>query len=165
MPMGSLRILYVLIIAILLVGAPIGAQWKMGPVQVTIMPDHPDWNYTPGEKAVFDIKVTKNGKSAAGLKLDWSVGPDLLPPLRTGTADLSEEGTARVDAGTRRDAGFLRFSRLKTPCTTTSREGRSTLITFTTSIIRISTITDASTSGAFGQWTTSLRCLTGMAKS
>jgi cephalosporin-C deacetylase len=86
-----------------------GAQWKMGPVQVSITPDHPDWNYGLGEKAAFNILVTKNGKPAAGLKLDWSLGLELLPPLRTGTVELSQEGTAQVDAGTRTDPGFLRL--------------------------------------------------------
>ena len=50
----------------------------------------------------------KRGSVARG-GVTWSVGPELLPPVRTGTVELSADGTARVDAGTRKDAGFLRL--------------------------------------------------------
>ena len=96
--------------AAILCAAIIGnAQFGMGPVQVLVTPDHAGWKYAPGENAVFTVKVLKNGNPLASTGVTWAVGPELLPPIRTGTIDLLADGTARVDAGTRRDAGFLRF--------------------------------------------------------
>jgi cephalosporin-C deacetylase len=111
--LSPIRLLFrFLIPAVLLVSVLGSAQMRfgMGPVQVLVTPDHPDWKYAPGEKAVFTIKVVKNGTPAGSLGVQWSIGPELLPPIRTGTADLSAEGTARVDGGTRNDSGFLRFA-------------------------------------------------------
>lgn len=85
------------------------AQFQMDPVQVLVTPDHSDWKYALGQAAVFSVKVMKNGNPLPGTVVSWSVGPELLPPVRTGTVELSENGTARVDAGTRGSAGFLRF--------------------------------------------------------
>lgn len=101
--------LRVLIAATLLSAAAADALFRMGPVQVQTTPDRAGWNYALGEKAVFDIKVLKNRKPLPNDKLHWGAGPELLPPIRTGTADLSPEGTAHIDAGTRSDPGFLQL--------------------------------------------------------
>jgi cephalosporin-C deacetylase len=105
------RILFRLTIAVsILLAAVIGyAQFRVGPVQVVVTPDHANWKYAPGEAAVFTVKVLKNENPFSSAGVTWFVGPELLPPVRTGTVELSTDGTARVDAGTRADAGFLRF--------------------------------------------------------
>ncbi|HTY64548.1 MAG TPA: acetylxylan esterase [Acidobacteriota bacterium] len=95
------------------------AQFRTGPVQVLVTPDHADWKYAPGESAVFSVKALKNGNPLAAAGASWAVGPELLPPIRTGSIDLSADGAATVNAGTRRDAGFLRF------VVTVADEGRS----------------------------------------
>lgn len=96
--------------AILLIAVMGSAQFQTGPIQVHVTPDHANWKYVPGENAVFALKVLKNGTPLANAVINWSIGPELLPPIRTGTAALSEDGTARVDGGTRNEAGFLRFA-------------------------------------------------------
>jgi cephalosporin-C deacetylase-like acetyl esterase len=84
-----------------------------------VTPNHADWKYAAGENAIFTVKVALNDSPAAGLKVNWTVGPDQMEPIRKGETVLGADGTAAIDAGTRPDPGFLRLN------VTVQGEGRS----------------------------------------
>lgn len=83
------------------------AQTQVGRIQVLVAPDHPNWTYAPGEKASFLIRAVRDGNTVGGLKLTYTVGPEMMPPSVTQSVTLGAEGL-RVDGGTLKEPGFLR---------------------------------------------------------
>lgn len=74
------------------------------------VPNHADWLYQTGEQALIDVQFLKYGIPREGT-VAWSVGGDLLPADKTGTAQL-KNGRATINMGTSRQPGF-RDLRLK----------------------------------------------------
>ena len=83
------------------------AEVQVGRIEVLVAPDHPDWKYVPGEKAVFLIRAVRNGSEITGAEATYSVAPEMMPPAATRTAALGSGGL-RVDGGTMQTPGFLR---------------------------------------------------------
>jgi cephalosporin-C deacetylase len=92
----------------LLICLAAAAQPQPARVQIQITPDHADWNYKPGEPVTFTIRATKDAAPLSGVTAAWSAGPEMLPPVTSGTVALTAEG-ARISAGTMQKPGFLRL--------------------------------------------------------
>jgi cephalosporin-C deacetylase-like acetyl esterase len=84
------------------------AQPQAARVQIRITPDHADWNYKTGEPVTFTIRATKDGAALAGVTANWSAGPEMMPPVTSGTVQLGADG-AHVTAGSMEKPGFLRL--------------------------------------------------------
>lgn len=93
--------------ALICTGMLAWAEMQVGRIEVLVAPDHPDWKYTPGEKAAFLIRAVRNGIDVTGVEVTYSVGPEMMPPQATRTAALGRDGL-RVEGGTMQTAGFLR---------------------------------------------------------
>lgn len=91
------------------------AQSQVGRIQVLVAPDHPNWIYAPGEKASFLIRAVRDGNTVGGLKLNYTVGLEMMPPTVIENVTLGAEGL-RVEGGTLNEPGFLR-------CIATVEEG------------------------------------------
>lgn len=107
------RLSRILLSALFAVACAAHAQGRggRGP-QVVVTPDHSDWKYLPGENVNFAIRVEQNGAAVAGVKLNWSVGPEWSEsgqPVSTGTLTTTAED-AHVNAGTLKEPGFLRLT-------------------------------------------------------
>jgi Acetyl esterase (deacetylase) len=76
------------------------------PIQVLVSPDKPDWNYVPGEKATFTIRVLKHQVPVDGAEVAYTVGPEKMAPASQGTLS-TENGQGKV-SGTLKEPGFLR---------------------------------------------------------
>lgn len=77
-------------------------------IEVTVTPEAADWTYALGETAQFQVSVMREGTPVEGVTARYEVGPELMPPTREGTLDLST-GTALVEGGTMDTPGFLRL--------------------------------------------------------
>src|SRR5690606_25657406 len=76
------------------------------PIQVLVSPDKPNWTYSPGEEAVFTIRVLKHQVPMEDVEVSYTVGPEKMKPIDQGTVKL-KEGSAKVK-GELSEAGFLR---------------------------------------------------------
>lgn len=68
-------------------------------------PDHADWLYRVGEKAVVDVEFYKYGIKLADGIIDYKLADDMLAPDDRGSVKL-KDGRARISVGTRRTPGF-----------------------------------------------------------
>ena len=93
---------------VLLAACLTAGENRVGRVQVFVAPERAGWKYAPGEKAVFVIRALRDGAPATGCRLTWSAGPEMLPPVRSGTVALTGEDV-RVDGGALDRPGFLRL--------------------------------------------------------
>ena len=75
------------------------------------VPDHADWLYQPGERAVIEVQFYKYGIPRDGV-VEYAVGGDCLPDDMHGKAEL-KRGRATIDMGTSHKPGF-RDLRLRT---------------------------------------------------
>lgn len=75
-------------------------------------PDHADWLYATGDSAEISIALYRYGKPASGERVDFEIGPDMLPADTTGVIILDENGESRLNIGTMHKPGFrdLRLS-------------------------------------------------------
>ena len=73
---------------------PVRAQIRGSNITVSIQPDHRDWNYTAGEKAVFHISVLKSGTTLPNAKVDLEAGPVMYPDVKK---SLTERGRDPMD--------------------------------------------------------------------
>lgn len=76
-------------------------------IDVNIAPEKSDWVYKPNEKAKFNLSVTKNNVPVQNVSVWYEVGPEMMPPLKKENIVL-KNGTATIDGGTLKEAGFLR---------------------------------------------------------
>jgi cephalosporin-C deacetylase-like acetyl esterase len=76
-------------------------------VKIVVAPDHANWVYKPGEKATFQVTVLKNSEPVPNAKIRYEFGPEMITPTKRDSAVL-KDGQFRIDAGTLKDAGFLR---------------------------------------------------------
>ncbi len=85
----------------------LAAQDRVGTIQLRVTTDHANWSYSPGENTKFHIVAIQDGHPVSGLKVNYRVGPEMLPPAAEQTVTLPAEGIT-VDGGTMRAPGFLR---------------------------------------------------------
>lgn len=76
-------------------------------VKIVVAPDHADWLYKPGESAKFRISVLKNSEPVQNVKIRYEFGPEMMTPTKMDSA-LAKEGQFMINAGTMKEAGFLR---------------------------------------------------------
>jgi len=78
-------------------------------IQVHVAPDHSNWVYKPNEKVKFNLSVTKNEIPLQNVSVHYEVGPEMMTPSKSESLVL-KNGTATIDGGTMKEAGFLRCS-------------------------------------------------------
>ncbi len=76
-------------------------------IEVQVSADHDGWVYKVGEKAKFNIRVTKNYNLVKGIKVRYELSEDYMPPFKTEEVTL-KDGTLTIDAGTLKNPGFIR---------------------------------------------------------
>ncbi len=102
----TIRQFFCLLLAFLAIGE-LAAQPARRLIEVNIAPEHADWNYKPGEKVKFLVTVTRNDVLLPNAQLRYAVSEDMMPARETKTITL-KDGKATIDAGTMKQAGFLR---------------------------------------------------------
>lgn len=85
----------------------LSAQPAQTLIEVSIAPEKSDWVYKPNEKVKFNLSVTKNNVPLQNVSVSYEVGPEMMPPTKKETIVL-KNGTATIDDGTMKEAGFLR---------------------------------------------------------
>ncbi len=69
-------------------------------------PDHSDWLYKTNEKAKVSVSVFHYGVLQDTLTLSYSIAPDMMDAVHTGTA-IIKNGVASINIGTLSYPGFL----------------------------------------------------------
>lgn len=95
--MKTLSIHQILIAMLLLLGAgrpAVQAQIRGNHINVTIQPDHRDWNYRLGEQATFSVQVLRSGTPVDGASVDIEAGPEMYPDEVRRNVEL-KDGTLR----------------------------------------------------------------------
>jgi cephalosporin-C deacetylase len=92
---------------ITLLALPLAAQDRIGTVQVRVSTDRADWRYEPGQPVRFRIVATRDGHPLTGVKVNYRIGPEMMPPKIEQSATLTADGLT-VEGGTMNEAGFLR---------------------------------------------------------
>jgi Acetyl xylan esterase (AXE1) len=104
------RVLHIILIGVVAT-CPAWGQTPRQPfsrVVVRVAPDRPGWTYQPGEPAAFRIDVLRDGHPVQGAPVQYSFGPEMLPPTTTTMAVL-DGVSLTVAAGTLTAPGFLRL--------------------------------------------------------
>lgn len=78
--------------------------FKSDVLWVTV-PNHADWLYKTGEKAVVEVQFYKYGIPQDGLKVHYEIGGDMMPADTQGEVVL-KKGRAMVTVGTMHTPGF-----------------------------------------------------------
>lgn len=74
---------------------------------LSVFPRTGEWNYTPGEKVVFDVMLTRCDVPQGDMELSYDLSEDMMTPFRTGKVCL-RNGKGTIEAGTMKTPGFLR---------------------------------------------------------
>jgi cephalosporin-C deacetylase-like acetyl esterase len=90
-----------------LLALPLAAQDRIGTVQVRVSTDRADWRYEPGQPVRFRIVATRDGHPLTGVRVNYRIGPEMMPPKIEQSATLTADGIT-VEGGTMNEAGFLR---------------------------------------------------------
>ena len=90
-----------------LLSFPLLSQDRIGTVQVRVSTDHADWRYQPGQPVRFLITAVQDGHALTGLKVNYRIGPEMMPPTLDQSATLTKDGLT-IDGGTMTQPGFLR---------------------------------------------------------
>lgn len=85
----------------------LSAQDRIGTIQLRVSTDHADWRYQPGQPVRFHIAAIQDGHPIGGLKLNYRIGPEMMPPKIEQSTTLPAAGLT-VDGGTLNEPGFLR---------------------------------------------------------
>lgn len=75
-------------------------------VTVYAEPDHSDWTYSCGEKAVFTLYAIKENVRMPLTEISYSYGPEKLKAEKTGTVTTGKDGFARITVPGRKVPGF-----------------------------------------------------------
>ncbi|HPN34382.1 MAG TPA: acetylxylan esterase [bacterium] len=86
-------------------------SWSLGQsrgdyVRILMAPQHSDWLYRIGEKALFQVSVYQFGRLLEGASIRYECGPEMLKPVKTGALVL-KSGQTTIDGGTLQQPGFL----------------------------------------------------------
>lgn len=68
------------------------------------VPDHADWLYKTGEKAVVEVQLYRYGVPQDAV-VEYQIGDDMLTPDKKGSATM-KNGRVKIDMGSRRTPGF-----------------------------------------------------------
>jgi cephalosporin-C deacetylase-like acetyl esterase len=90
-----------------LLALPLAAQDRVGAIQVRVSTDRADWRYEPGQPVRFRILATRDGQALAGVRVNYRIGPEMMPPKIEQSATVTADGLT-VDGGTMNEPGFLR---------------------------------------------------------
>jgi cephalosporin-C deacetylase len=82
-------------------------------IKIVVTPDHQNWIYQPGEPAAFQVQVMKNSELIKNAKIRYEFGPEQMTPTKRDSATL-KDGQFKIEAGTMKEAGFLRCKVLTT---------------------------------------------------
>jgi len=82
------------------------AQPKRELVNIVVSPNHADWKYNIGEKAIFTIKVYKNNV-LLDAEIKYTIGPERMTIVDEGILKL-KGGSTVVKAASLKKPGFLR---------------------------------------------------------
>lgn len=83
------------------------AQIKGNNIQVSITPNHADWNYQVGEEAVLKVAVMKGRCLLKDVKVDYEAGPEMYPDVKKQNMVL-KDGTMTWKAKMQQP-GFYKF--------------------------------------------------------
>lgn len=76
-------------------------------VKVIVTPNHDDWQYKPGEKAIFTVQVLYHFNPLIGVKAYYEIGPERMEPVKKDSVILDGKDLV-LDGGTLKSPGFLR---------------------------------------------------------
>jgi cephalosporin-C deacetylase-like acetyl esterase len=76
-------------------------------VKIIVAPNHINWVYKPGEKAIFTVTVLKNGNILNNVSVFYEIGPEKMPDTKADSVLLTN-GKFEIDGGTLNVPGFLR---------------------------------------------------------
>jgi len=98
------------LLLLLSLGAALRAQTRQpfSRIAVVVTPDHPGWTYQLGEPVSFRIDVLRDGHQVSGTSVNYSLGPEMLPPVTQATVVLGTTPLT-VAGGTLNAPGFLRL--------------------------------------------------------
>ena len=75
-------------------------------ITVYAEPDHSDWIYSCGEKAVFTLYAVKENVRMPNAEISYSYGPEKLKAEKSGTVTTGKDGFARITVPGRKVPGF-----------------------------------------------------------
>lgn len=75
-------------------------------ISVYAEPDHADWTYSCGEKAVFTLYAVKENVRMPLTEIAYSYGPEKLKAEKTGKVTTGKDGVARITVPGRKVPGF-----------------------------------------------------------
>ena len=98
------------LLLLLSLGAALRAQTRQpfSRIAVVVTPDHPGWTYQLGDPVSFRIDVLRDGHQVSGTSVNYSLGPEMLPPVTQATVVLGTTPLT-VAGGTLNAPGFLRL--------------------------------------------------------
>ena len=99
------RIINLLLLTITII--PVCAQIRGNRIEVSVTPDHKDWNYKTGETAEFIVNVRKSGTLLDNVKVDYEAGPVMYPDTKKTDVTL-KDGTMKWKASMK-TPGFYRL--------------------------------------------------------
>lgn len=76
-------------------------------IAVDVIPDKPGWDYKLGDKAIFNVTISKFGQLLKNVEIKYELGLEKMPPIKKETLVL-KDGTLKIDGGTLKSPGFLR---------------------------------------------------------
>jgi hypothetical protein len=82
------------------------AQIRGSEIQVNVVPDHQDWQYTVGETATFQISVTRSATLLNNVTVDYEAGPEMYQDVKKQKVVL-KDGTLTLK-GKMTKPGFYR---------------------------------------------------------
>jgi len=83
------------------------AQPSKKMVEVIVSPDHSNWTYETGERAIFTISVFRNSVPLDDIEVNYRIQPEKMEVWEEGTVKL-KDGKATLKAKKFNEPGFLR---------------------------------------------------------
>ena len=105
--MKEMKRITFLLLAVFLAAMSASAQIRGHQIVVSVAPDHPDWTYQVGEKAVFTVQVLRSNTPVANAVVDFEAGPEMYPDVKKQQVTL-KDGTMKW-TGTMKKPGFYRL--------------------------------------------------------
>lgn len=85
----------------------VNAQNGWSSINVTVTPNHKDWNYRVGETAEFKVAVLRSGTTIDNADVDFEAGPEMYPTVKKNKVVL-KDGTMKW-SGSMKQPGFYRL--------------------------------------------------------
>ncbi|MBR1400927.1 MAG: acetylxylan esterase [Prevotella sp.] len=92
---------------VLMMFTVVSSQIRGTEINVTVTPDHKDWNYQVGEKCKFVVNVLKSGTLLDNVEVDYEAGPEMYPEVKKAGVTL-KDGTMKW-TGQMSKPGFYRL--------------------------------------------------------